>query len=152
MVENRKKNTYVSIGPLARLFACSLAPDCSLRSHPPLRSLARSLAHFAHSLAVNDWMAILPVFFSIFDHSAPLPFPSSLSPSLGFNSGGKPLGLESDFRMGGRITPVFPPPPPPPTAYTALPPPDSEEGGLPTLPSRPLPALHGGAEEPRIGT
>ena len=34
---------------------------------------AHSLAHFAHSLArvtVNDWMAILSVFFPIFDHSA----------------------------------------------------------------------------------
>ena len=29
----------------------SLAPDCLLRSRPPLRSLIRSLAHFAHSLA-----------------------------------------------------------------------------------------------------
>ena len=53
----------------------SLAPDCSLHSRPPLRSLIRSLNHFAHSLArgtVNDWMAILSVFFSIFDHSAKL--------------------------------------------------------------------------------
>ena len=59
-----------SLAPLTR----SLAPDCSLRSRPPLRSLVRSLAHFAHSLArgtVNDWMAILSVFFSIFDHSGP---------------------------------------------------------------------------------
>ena len=52
------KNRDVSTGPLARPFARSLAPftrslapDCSLRSHPPLRSLPRSLAHFAHSLA-----------------------------------------------------------------------------------------------------
>jgi len=36
-----------SLAPLTR----SLAPDCSLRSRPPLRSLVRSLAHFAHSLA-----------------------------------------------------------------------------------------------------
>ena len=74
------KNEDVSTGPLARPFARSLAPlthslapDCSLRSRPPLRSFARSLAHFAHSLAcgtVNDWMAILSVFFSFFDHSA----------------------------------------------------------------------------------
>ena len=38
-----------------------------------LRSLVRSLAHFAHSLArgtVNVWMAILSAFFSIFDYSA----------------------------------------------------------------------------------
>ena len=52
------KNTDVSTGSLARPFARSLAPlthslapDCSLRSRPPLRSLIRSLAHFAHSLA-----------------------------------------------------------------------------------------------------
>ena len=72
-----EKNTDVSTGPLARPFARllapltrSLAPDCSLRSRPPLHSLVRSLAHFAHSLArgtVNDWMAILSVFFSIFE-------------------------------------------------------------------------------------
>ena len=36
-----------SLAPLTR----SLTPDCSLRSRPPLRSLVRSLAHFAHSLA-----------------------------------------------------------------------------------------------------
>ena len=74
------KNTDCSTGPLACPFirslaplTRSLAPDCSLRSRPPLRSLVCSLAHFAHSLAhgtVNDWMAILSVFFSIFDHSA----------------------------------------------------------------------------------
>ena len=63
------KNTDGSTGPLARLLAPltrSLAADGSLRLRPPLRSLARSLAHFAHSLArgtVNDWMAILSVFF-----------------------------------------------------------------------------------------
>ena len=61
------KNRDVSTGPLARPFARSLAlltrslaPDCSLRSRPPLRSLFHSLAHFAHSLArgkVNDWMS-----------------------------------------------------------------------------------------------
>ena len=62
------KNRDVSTGPLAGPFASalalltrSLAPDCSLRSHPPLRSLVRSrpplrslvrsLSHFAHSLA-----------------------------------------------------------------------------------------------------
>ena len=42
-----------------------------------VRLLVRSLAHFAHSLArgtVNHWMAILSVFFSIFDHSAALFF------------------------------------------------------------------------------
>ena len=44
------KNTDCSTGPLARSFAHSLAPliksfalDYSLRSRPPLRSLARSL-------------------------------------------------------------------------------------------------------------
>ena len=45
------KNRDVSTGPLARPFTRSLAPDSSLRSRPPLRSLIRSLAHFAHSLA-----------------------------------------------------------------------------------------------------
>ena len=70
------KNTDCSTGPLACPFArslapltCSLAPNCSLRSRPPLRSLVRSLAHFAHSFAcgtVNDWMAILSVFFFYF--------------------------------------------------------------------------------------
>ena len=52
------KNRDVSTGPLARPFARLLAPltrllapDCSLRSRPPLRSLVRSLAHFAHTLA-----------------------------------------------------------------------------------------------------
>ena len=52
------KNQDVSTGPLARPFARSLAPltrllapDCSLRSRPPLRTLVCSLAHFAHSLA-----------------------------------------------------------------------------------------------------
>ena len=55
-------------------FACFalLASHCSIRLCAPLRSLVCLLAHFAHSLArrtVNDWMAILSVFFSIFDHS-----------------------------------------------------------------------------------
>ena len=52
----KNKNRDVNTRPLARPFARSLAPltrslapDCSLRSHPPLRSLVRSLAHFAHS-------------------------------------------------------------------------------------------------------
>ena len=48
------KNTDCSTGPLARLLALltrSLAPDCSLRSRPPLCLLVRSLAHFAHSRA-----------------------------------------------------------------------------------------------------
>ena len=67
------KNRDVSTGslacPFARLLALLtrlLALDCLLRSRPPLRSLVRSLAYFAHSLArgtVNDWMAILSVFF-----------------------------------------------------------------------------------------
>ena len=68
--------------PLAHLFARllapltrSLAPDCSLRSRPPLRSLVRSLAHFAHSLArgkVNDWMSQNDLVLS---HSAVTPQP-----------------------------------------------------------------------------
>ena len=74
------KNPDVSTWTLARPFAhslapliCLLAPDCSLRPRPPLRSLVRSLAHFAHSLArgtENDLMAIYSVFFSILAHSA----------------------------------------------------------------------------------
>ena len=78
------KTPDFSTGPLARPFARSLAPltrslalDCWLRSRPPLCSLVRSLAHFAHFLArgtVNDCMAILSVFFSIFDHSVRLIF------------------------------------------------------------------------------
>ena len=64
MWSGTNKNRDVSTGPLARTFARSLtpltrslAPDCSLRSRPPLHSLVPSLAHFAHSLArgtVND--------------------------------------------------------------------------------------------------
>ena len=79
--EAESKETSVSTGPLARPFARLLirslapltgllAPDCSLCSGPLLRSLVCSLAHFAHSLArgtVNDWMAILSVFFSTFE-------------------------------------------------------------------------------------
>ena len=52
------KNSDCSTGPLAPPFAHSLAPltsllapHYSLRSRASLRSLARSLAHFAHSLA-----------------------------------------------------------------------------------------------------
>ena len=72
-----EKNTIT--GPLARPFARSLAPitcllaqDCLLCSRPPLRSHVCLLPHSAHSLArglMNDWMVILFVFFSIFDHS-----------------------------------------------------------------------------------
>ena len=57
----------ISTGPLAHPFARllallthSLTLDCSPHSRPPLRSLVRSLAHFAHSFArgkVNDWMS-----------------------------------------------------------------------------------------------
>ena len=67
------KNRNVSTGPLARAFARLLAPLTRLLAPPyslclrtPLRSLARSLTHFAHSRArgkVNDWMAIYSVFF-----------------------------------------------------------------------------------------
>ena len=52
-----EKSTGVSTGLFNRPFAhslapltCSLAPDCSLRSRPPLCSLLCSLAHFAYSL------------------------------------------------------------------------------------------------------
>ena len=61
------KNRDISTGPLACAFARSLAPltcllalDCLLCSRLLLRSLVRSLAHFAHSLArgkMNDWMS-----------------------------------------------------------------------------------------------
>ena len=51
------KNTDCSTGPLTRPFARSLAPltrslapDCSLRPRPLLRSLVCSLAHSDHSL------------------------------------------------------------------------------------------------------
>ena len=54
----KTKNPDGSTGPLACPFARSLAPltrllapDCSLRSRPPLLSLVRSLAHFANSFA-----------------------------------------------------------------------------------------------------
>ena len=67
-------------GPLACLFARSLAPlthslapHYLLRLRAALRSLAYSLAPFVHSLArgtVNDEMAIYSVFFPVFDHSA----------------------------------------------------------------------------------
>ena len=67
------KTPHFSTGPLARPFARSLAPlTRSLAPHCSLRSLIRSLAHFAHSLAcgtVNDWMAILSVFFPVLDRS-----------------------------------------------------------------------------------
>ena len=65
------KNRDVSTGPLARPFdrslaplTRSLAPDCSLCSHPPLRPLVRSLAHFAHSLALG-------YLFCVFFYSGP---------------------------------------------------------------------------------
>ena len=54
-----------SLAPLPR----SLALHYLLRSRAPQRSLIRSVAHSAHSLArekVNDWMAIHSVFFSLF--------------------------------------------------------------------------------------
>ena len=60
-----RKLPRIQIGVLGHSLVRLLVP-----SH---RSLVRSLAHFAHSLArgtVNDWMAILSVFFPIFDHSA----------------------------------------------------------------------------------
>ena len=62
----------------------SLAPPCLLLSRTLLRSLVHSLAHFAHSLAhfahslargtVIYKMAILSVFYSIFDHGVMGPF------------------------------------------------------------------------------
>ena len=82
MVDNSQE---YSTRPLARPFARSLAAlthllasDCSLRSCPLLRSLVRSLAHFAHSLAhgkVNDWMSQNDLVLS---HSALMPGPGPL--------------------------------------------------------------------------
>ena len=81
------KNPDERTGPLAHPFASSLAPlTCSLAPHYSLclrtllRSLARSLTHFAHSQAhgtVNDRMAIYSVFFSGLDHSAPVSKPTA---------------------------------------------------------------------------
>ena len=63
------KNKDCSTGPLAHPFARSLAPltrshapDCSLRSRPPLRSLIHSLVHYI-TLTPSS------VFFPIFDQS-----------------------------------------------------------------------------------
>ena len=71
------ENRDVSTGPLARPFARSLAllirslaPDCTLWSRPPMHSLVHSLAHSLAYGTVNNWMAILSLFFSNFDHSA----------------------------------------------------------------------------------
>ena len=81
------KNTDWSTWPLARPFACLLVRlhrslVCllhparfarALRSHTPLRSIVRSLPHFAHFLTrgtLGQWqMAIYPEFFSILYHS-----------------------------------------------------------------------------------
>ena len=74
------KNQDVSTGPLARPFAHSLAPltrslapDCSLRSRPPLHSLVRSLAHFAHSLAHGKVYNLMSQFYLVLNHSAAWP-------------------------------------------------------------------------------
>ena len=71
------KNTDCSTGPPARPFVCSLAPltrslalDCSLRSCPPLRSLIRSLAHFAHSLARGKVYDFMSQNYLVLNHSA----------------------------------------------------------------------------------
>ena len=70
-------NLEVSTGPLSRPFACSLAPlthalalPCLLCSRALLRSLIRSLAHFAHSLARGTVIDLFCVFLSILAHSA----------------------------------------------------------------------------------
>ena len=77
MVENRKerrckywatRSSFRSFARTAHSFACSGLLALLARS----AALTRSLAHFAHSLArgtVNDCMAILSVFFPVFDHS-----------------------------------------------------------------------------------
>ena len=68
------KNPDKSTGLLARLFARSLtpltrslAPDCSLRSRPPLRSLAHSLARGK----VNFWCLKMTWFCHIVHSAAP---------------------------------------------------------------------------------
>merc|ERR1719204_2538565 len=75
------KNQDVSTGPLAHPFARSLAPltrslapDCSLHWRPPLRSLVRSLAHFAHfahSLARGKVRILMSQNHTVLNHSAP---------------------------------------------------------------------------------
>ena len=71
------KNPDVSTGPLARLFACSLAPlthllapHCSLclRAHCA-HSFARSLTYSRARGKKADLMAIFSVFFNVLDHS-----------------------------------------------------------------------------------
>ena len=71
------RSSIRSFARTAHSFACSgllalLAPSSALTG-----SLARSLRSLPCSWdigTVNDWMAILSVFFSIFDHSASLRF------------------------------------------------------------------------------
>ena len=72
------KNWDVSTGPLARPFARlvapltrSLTPHYSLRSRAPLRSLPRSLAHFAHSLARGTVIECMAIFLCFFFYSGP---------------------------------------------------------------------------------
>ena len=54
IIKNPDENTGPLACPFAHLLTTlsrPLAPHCLLRSRAPLRSLIRSLAHFAHSLA-----------------------------------------------------------------------------------------------------
>ena len=72
------KNQDISTGPFARPFARSLAPlthslapDCSLCSCPPLRSLTRSLARSLRSHPRSLESELLDGYFvCFFDHSA----------------------------------------------------------------------------------
>ena len=73
-------NRDVSTGPLASPFArsltpltCLLAPDCSLCSRPRLRSLIRSLVHFAHSLTLGKVYNLMSQYHTVLNHSAPPP-------------------------------------------------------------------------------
>ena len=69
-------NKNVSTGPLARPFTCSLAPltrllapHYSLCLRTPLRSLARSFAHFAHSRARGKVYILMSQYHIILTHS-----------------------------------------------------------------------------------
>ena len=89
------------------------ATRLSVRSHCSLVRLLRTarfaralhlfahFAHFAHSLArgtVNDWMDILSLFFSIFDHSEATS-PNFLKPL--FTGGGE--GVEKGDGVSGKV-------------------------------------------------
>ena len=68
--------TAVLSHSLVRLLApltLSLAPNCSLRSRPPLCSLVRSPAHVAHSLVRGKVNFLMSQNDLVLSHSAPSP-------------------------------------------------------------------------------